>query len=702
MFRSFSPSISTDRYRPDIDGLRAIAVLGVVAFHIGIPGLSGGFVGVDIFFVISGYLISGLLRQELLDTGEINFRAFYARRFRRLAPALLLMVVTALVLAYFILLPDDQNKLGREIRGIALLSANLHFLDHAFDYFNATSDLTVMLHTWSLAVEEQYYLAWPLLLWGIYRCTGRKADRVISSLPFVLTFILLTSLGYCLWESYHETPRAFYLMPARAWEFAAGALAAILPWPDNWKRHGNWMGPAGMLLLLASLTQLDESMTFPGLIVLLPVCGSVLFLLAGKLNPENPANRLASSSPFTMIGLLSYSFYLWHWPLLALGRYWGLGERNLSRDLLLGGALSLLLSWFSYRFVEQPIRQKKLKFLASTASTLKSGFCIIVGMWLLGNIAMFLLPRAPWPGHESVMKAKQDSMAMHGNCAMPKSGLPLSPRAECLEGDRSQATKLLAWGDSHTDHSMPMYVQLAQQKHISILRRVYHGCPPLPDVTPIGEGKLRTWCTNFARAVRNELPDLKRQGVSGVLMNVRWNGYAVLPVPGENPVAVMASGLYGMPDSVWNKLPGTPPLDRATSLQVLQQSLMENAAYMQELGLKLVLLMPEPEMPRSVPECINRLGTNACNISRQQAEARRAPIVQMLKTVASHYDNVRLWDAFPHFCDSNTCYASMKGNIRYQDQNHITASMARSMAADFQAPFDWALQETPAGVHSGH
>lgn len=687
-----SSSVNAGSYRPDIDGLRALAVLAVVLFHIGVPGFGGGFVGVDIFFVISGFLISGLLRQELISQGRIDFKAFYARRFRRLGPALLLMVCVVLLLSYFVLLPDDQNKLGREIRGVALLSANLHFLQHAFDYFNSASDLTVMLHTWSLAVEEQYYLAWPFIMWGLYRLNGRQPHKVARSLPPLLWLIFVASLAYCLWLSYHETPRAFYLMPTRAWEFAAGALLAITPLPAGWKAHAGVASGTGLLLLLGAVLGLNETMVFPGVIVLLPVLGSVLFLLGGQLNADNAVSRLAACRPWTDIGILSYGFYLWHWPLLALGRYWGLGERSLPRDLLLGGVLALLLAWLSYRYVEQPIRQKKLRAFTATKATLWSGFGMIVGMWLLGNVAMFLLPRAPWSGHQALLQAKGDAMVMHGNCAMPKDGLPLSPVAQCVEGQRNGPVRLLAWGDSHTDHLMPLYETLAQQQHIAILRRVYHGCPPLPDVTPVGEGKLRTWCTNFSRAVRDELPQLKQQGVSGVLMNVRWSGYAALNKPGENSIAVLAAGQNGMPDSVWDKQVGVAPLDRATSLAVLQQALQRNAAYLQQLGLKLVLVLPEPEMQRSPPECVIRLGAAACNVSRQQAEAERADVVAMLRKVASQASNVRIWDGFDHFCDATTCYASQNGHIRYQDKNHITASMARSMAADFRPVFDWALQ----------
>nr|WP_199064143.1 acyltransferase family protein [Chromobacterium sp. ASV5] len=696
MSLTLTSCVSSKHYRPDIDGLRALAVLSVVAFHIGLPGFAGGFVGVDIFFVISGYLISGLLRQELRQQGRIDFKAFYARRIRRLAPALILTVLATLLIAYFVMLPDDQIKLGREVRAVATLSANHHFLQHAFDYFDADADLKPMLHIWSLAVEEQYYLVWPLLLWGVFRLSGNDGSLTDRRMRLALAGVLAASLALCLWLSYRDAPRAFYLMPARAWEFAAGALLAVVSLPAGWRRLALPCSALGLALLLGSVGLLNDKMVFPGVIVLLPVAGSMLFILGGALNPENAVSRFAGMRPWTSIGILSYGFYLWHWPLLALGRYWGLGERSLPRDALLGGVLALLLAWLSYRFLEQPLRQGKWQGLSGTGRTLKTGLKLTVGLWLLATVAMYLPKRFPWPGQQPILAAKRDAMHFNDACNMPSDGLPLAARSDCVVGAAKAPLRLLAWGDSHTDHLMPMYLQLAADRQVSILRRVYHGCPPLPDVLPAGEGKRYSWCANFARAVRAELPQLAAQGVTGVLMNARWDGYAAQSLPGRPArVGVVEAGLSGMPVIPGSMKAGEPPLDRASSLQVLENGLDRNAAYLRQLGLKLVLALPEAEMRRSPPECVARLGAAACDTPRADAEAQRRETVAMLKRVAARHDNIRLWDPLDRFCDARTCYASRDGKILFQDRDHITATMARSLADSYRPWFDWALTPLP-------
>lgn len=688
---AFPAPSASPHYRPDIDGLRAFAVLSVIAYHIGVPGLHGGFVGVDVFFVLSGFLISGLLRQELLTTGRIGFTAFFARRIRRLAPALMLVTLATLLAGYVILLPDAANSLGREARAVVTLSANHHFLKHAFDYFNSATDLKPLLHTWSLAVEEQYYLLWPLMMVAAYRLGGSKALR-----PSLIG-VLLLSLAACLWWSYHDMPLAFYLMPTRAWEFAAGGLLAWLPWQRDPARSGLalWLGLGGCILLLGSVLVFDEkNMVFPGLGALVPVAGTLLVLAAGALAPGNRVSRLLSAPSVTAIGLLSYSWYLWHQPLLALGRVYGVGERDLLRDLLLGGALSLLLAWLTYCLVEQPVRQRRPGWFASDRRTLWAGAMLSLLVWLAATAAMYLPKKYPWPGYQAILAVKQDNVALSAACGMAEAGVPLSPRADCRVGPAAAPLRLLAWGDSHTDHMMASYLGLAQSRGVGLLRRVYHGCPPLPDAVPIGEGKVRQWCVSHARAVLDEVRELAPQGLHGVLMSVRWQAYTAASMPGSSGMTALAAVDAAGKPVVSAALPvGSGALDRQHALQQLQASLDALVQTLAGQGLRLVLLAPVPEMPLSVPECVARRGAAACNMPRAEAERQRAPVMAILQQLAGRYPaTVRVWDPLPRFCDATTCYASTAAGVRYKDQNHLTATMARSLQPDFAPLFDWASQ----------
>ena len=693
MSLKLTSSVDANAYRKDLDGLRALAVLSVVAFHIGLPGVPGGFVGVDIFFVLSGFLINGLLRRELLRSADLDFKAFYARRIRRLAPALVLVVCATALIGYVVMLPGAQASLGREVRSVALLSANLHFLDHVNDYFSTGADLTPLLHMWSLSVEEQYYLLWPILFLLIFRTGKNNARDLDRRIRLTLLAILLCSLTLCLWLSYHNQPQAFYLMPARAWEFAAGALLAQMPKPPSQaKRWATALTLLGLLLLLGAVVFLDERMVFPCVIVFIPVLGSLLFILGGMLDGDNPLSRWAGAEPWRSIGILSYGLYLWHWPLLVMGRYWGLGERDLSRDFLLGGVLALVLAWASYRWVEAPLRRGTWRHIATPRNTLKTGLKLTIGLWLLGTLCMYLPKHFPWVGQRALLQAQQDAMSFPPACDMPKEGIPLAPREQCALGPLGAPIKLLAWGDSHTDHLLPMYLDLAKGRRIAILRRVYDGCPPLADAMPVGEGKRRYWCPAFARAVRQELPELARKGLSGVLVDARWDGYAALDIPGAPPMAgLVAAGLQGIPSVEGDLHAGVAPLDRASSLRVLSESLNRLASELQQLGLKMVVALPEPELRYSAPECVTRRGAAACNVPRRQAEAQRQDVVDVLKAVAARHANVRLWDPIDQFCDAQTCFASRDGKLRYLDSNHITKSMALTLSDSFRPVFTWAL-----------
>ncbi|SCK10636.1 acyltransferase family protein [Vogesella sp. LIG4] len=691
---AFPRPSASPAYRADIDGLRAIAVLAVIAYHIGVPGLAGGFVGVDIFFVISGYLISGLLQQELLQHGKVRFAAFFSRRIRRLGPALALVTLCTLLAGYVLLLPDDANSLGREARAVVTLYANHHFLDHAFDYFNAATDLKPLLHTWSLAVEEQYYLVWPLLMLAAWRW-GRGSLRVVRA---VLALVLLSSFLLCLYLSWHNMPMAFYLMPTRAWEFAAGGLLALAP-ATRWRSEGAMallLGLAGAVLTFGSILLFDEHrMVFPGWAAMLPVAGSLLLIAAGELSPHNLVSRLLSARLMTALGLLSYSWYLWHQPLLALGRSYGVGERDLTRDLLLGGGLSLLLAWLTYCLLEQPVRQRRLAVFVADKSTLWAGLAMSLTVWVGGTVDMYLPARHPWPGQQELMRMKADGPSLPPNCGMAKNGVPLAPAASCRGGAANVPLRLLAWGDSHSDHSWPMYQALAEARGVAMLRRVYHGCPPLPDAVPVGEGKVRSWCLNHSRAVLQEAGQLAGQGLSGVLMNVRWNGYTALPVPGSLAITGLAAvSADGRVDAAGAMLAGSGTLDRQHSLQVMQTALDKLAGDLERMKLKLVLLAPEPEFRLPVPECLVRRGAAACNVSRAEVDAQRRDIVAILQQVAARHSNVRVWDDIGRFCDATTCYAADGKVPRFGDRNHMLATMSRSLAGDFAATFDWASQRS--------
>ena len=348
----------------------------VVAFHAGVPGFGGGFVGVDVFFVISGFLITGLLVEELRETGSISLSRFYARRVRRLLPALALVLVSTLLLGSVLLLAvaGEQQDLAKSALAAALSVSNIWFWSGS-NYFSVQADLMPLLHTWSLSVEEQYYLVWPTMLIALM-LVARKRWGVFTRL--LLTALLLVGVATFAWSvrtTTSDPPGAFFLMPMRAWEFAlGGALVLVAPAIARWPTFVR-------TLLFVARRRADrcrdrDARHRPSHIRERPCC-------CRRSEPSRSSQRVAalgfapvqgwlSSRGMVAIGQLSYSWYLWHWPLLALARANDLGERDLARDVTIA-LVSLGLAWLTYRFVEHPIRTRQYRGFRATRTTLLSG-----------------------------------------------------------------------------------------------------------------------------------------------------------------------------------------------------------------------------------------------------------------------------------------------------------------------------------------
>ena len=338
------------KYRAEIDGLRAIAVLPVILFHAGVTQLSGGYVGVDIFFVISGFLITGILSREI-EGGNFSLLGFYERRARRILPALFVVLATTSVLGALILLPYELEFLGRSLIAVVFFVSNVLFWQES-NYFAASAEFNPLLHTWSLGVEEQYYILFPIFLWMVWRWRKKSVVPLIGLLT-VLSFGLAEYLST-------EMPSAnFYLLPTRAWELLAGSLAALylLHRPTLTGHLADAVGVLGLAGILVSIFAYDAATRFPSAWTLVPVLGTVGILVSAS--PQTWVGKLLSYRPFVGIGLISYSAYLWHQPLFAFARILDTEQHPSTWEMLLLALLSLILAWLSWRFVEQPFRRKE-------------------------------------------------------------------------------------------------------------------------------------------------------------------------------------------------------------------------------------------------------------------------------------------------------------------------------------------------------
>lgn len=352
-------------HRKDIDGLRAIAVLAVILHHAIPRVLPGGFVGVDVFFVISGYLITSIILRDL-DAKTFSFATFYERRVRRLLPNLTVLLLLCSTLGWFLLLPADFRGYCNSLFSTSVFTSNMFFWRDGW-YFAAPSQSKPLLHTWSLAIEEQYYLLFPIVLWSLKR---HIPSRV--ALACVAGFFL--SLAMSIWGVHYTPAAAFYILPSRAWELLLGSLLVVGVLPDTPStRLREVLATAGVIAIVVAVLCFDPDTAFPGVAALLPCVGAALVIYGGGLEGTR-VTRLLSGRILVSIGLMSYSLYLWHWPLIAFGKYYFLSDMSIGMTAVLVG-LSVLLAYLAWRYVEQPIRtrvylaQRRSLVALMTAST---------------------------------------------------------------------------------------------------------------------------------------------------------------------------------------------------------------------------------------------------------------------------------------------------------------------------------------------
>jgi peptidoglycan/LPS O-acetylase OafA/YrhL len=364
-------------YRREIDGLRALAVLPVILFHAGFETFSGGFVGVDVFFVISGYLITTIILAEL-EQGKFSIVNFYERRARRILPALFLVMFVCIPFAWFWLLPSDMKDFSQSLVAVSVFASNILFWRES-GYFDAAAELKPLLHTWSLAVEEQYYVLFPLFLMLFWRL-GKRWILVMLGLVFV------ASLAVAEWAAYAKPAAAFYLLPTRGWELLIGAFAAFYLSKANRQEFGKAVGEVGgwlgVALILYAVFAYSKATPFPGLYALVPTLGTVLVILFAT--QQTTVGKFVGNKAFVGVGLISYSAYLWHQPLFAFARHTGV--TNFDKDILFClSILAIVLAYLSWRFIEAPFRNKSIVGKKIIFIFAFSGSCLFALLGIYGN-----------------------------------------------------------------------------------------------------------------------------------------------------------------------------------------------------------------------------------------------------------------------------------------------------------------------------
>jgi len=641
-----STAPSTFRFRPDIEGLRALAVFVVAAYHGGLPGFSGGFVGVDIFFVLSGYLITGLLVHEIQSSGRFSVLQFYARRVRRLLPASTLMLAATLAAALICLAPIEAQFANRAARATSVYASNFFFATNAADYFAANVETNPFLHTWSLAVEEQFYLFWPLLiLAGLVWFRSRRA------LFLILATLSVASFAFCLRWTANTPTDAFFLLPARAWEFGAGGLAA-LPSLVLGRRLSLALGWLGLLILLASCSLLSGGPSFPGALALLPTLGTILALQSGRFAPSGGIAHILNTRPFQILGKLSYSWYLWHWPALVLAK--ALWPAITLPGRLLVVAASLGIAALAHHFVENPIRFHPT-LTASSAYSLGLGAVLTLSSFAVSTLALRQADRlANSPRLQRFTLASKDISSLDNNQCVSLGG---QSRAKlCQFGSSAPVRTLVLFGDSHTVQWFNGFEAIAQRRNWRLYTLFKFGCPSVSIRSPklsSGEAdQCDAWRQESLGVIRRLHPDYILLGNSTTYLGIQAR-------EGKKPLMTRQAWLAG--------------LDR--TLQALSGA-----------AGRVVVLRDTPTFPIDIPVCLSRplLSPSACSFPQNFALDAELPPLERA-TLAAH-PFARYLDMNDLLCSAGACpVVTPSGQIIYRDTDHLTGAMAVALGPTLEA-----------------
>ena len=644
---------SAAEFRPDIEGLRGIAILLVLLFHAGLPWTPGGFVGVDVFFVISGFLITGKLWRESQQPGGLNITRFYAWRIRRLLPAALVAIAAITIFGLLLAAPLDRSELAADGAASALSLANMRFIG-SVDYFAATTSPSPFLHFWSLSVEEQFYLVWPALI-VLLTWRGGSSRRLIVA----LLIGVVASFALSIWLTDTSPARAFYLLPTRVWQLGVGGLLALVGVMGT-SRGAGALAWAGLAAVAVAGVALTAEMPYPGLAALLPTAGAVALLYGGAA-PSGPV-RLLAAAPLRFLGKISYSLYLWHWPLLVLPLMFL--ERALTGvEVAASVAVAIGVSWLSWRFVEQPFRYGDRSRRATSWSAIRVGVAGILSVALFTQGLAAALPSSavavqPTPSPSgspvasdgpialpadltpSLASARDDEERLRGDGCLAFERVSTPPN--CVYGVKGSAITIALVGDSHASHWFPAIEAIALERGWRLVTFVKVSC----SFTTLVQRNLalkREYreCTAFNEATVARLNQIKPA------LTIIVNRRTFRPIE-ENITSALAGAALG--DMV-ARIPG------ATAI-----------------------LVDTPDPGRDVPACLSKHPSDirACLFTQDDADNREIGVAER---VAADVAGARLIDLTANICTEWPCSPISGSVLIYRDEDHMTATFSRSLAA---------------------
>ena len=644
------------KYRAEIDGLRAVAVIPVLFYHAGFSWFSGGYVGVDVFFVISGYLITSILIGEL-ESGKFNIWRFYERRARRILPALCFVMLACIPFGWAWMLPDQFKDFGQSIIAVVFFASNILFW-HESGYFEASAEEKPLLHTWSLAVEEQYYLLFPLFLFFAFRYGKQRMFWAICVVGFI-------SFCFSEWAARNWPVANFYLLPSRIWELLTGSLVAFII-SNRGVRANGFYALCGLLAILYAIFTFDNSTSFPSTFALLPVGGSVAIILYARM--DTWIGKILSLRPMVGLGLISYSIYLWHQPLFAFIRIRLMSEPT--PVVMMGlSALAIILAYITWALIERPFRRSSdglntggVVFGISGASL--TVFAVFGGWIHVQNGVEFRLS----DDVKGVMAMRGgDSTQCHNGLSREQ----VIQGETCKIGNMAQTATIAILGDSHAARVTDAFADTLNARGQAAVIYNASWCVPLMHFATDAVKKRN--CVQNVNAWINHI--LHKDEIETIILFAEWSNYTV----GSRFGAKVADSY------VFDKFGTFSFADAKTAANAyhFERAVSYTFERLKNAGKQVVVIMPTPEFNFHVPKTLaklklfNQSQTILPVVDKAGYDARNHEAISILRQYADKF-RFDIVDPFPIFCKTQICvFSDPKGQALFEDDNHLNYNGAQ-------------------------
>ncbi|MDX1541032.1 MAG: acyltransferase family protein [Geminicoccaceae bacterium] len=637
-------------FRPDIQGLRGVAVLLVVIYHAGLSVVPGGYTGVDVFFVISGYLITGLLVREIEQSGGLDLAAFYARRIRRLLPAATVVLLATTAVAMLLYSPLELKQFVATVFMTAVYLSNFWFAQQQTDYLAEDTSANPLLHTWSLAVEEQFYLVWPLLL--LAAASAGPVNRLRSRLLVIMLIVGALSLAASVLLTWSNQPWAFFGSPTRAWQFALGGLIALWSPDERWlgTTFARLAGLTGLAAIIGAALAFTAETPFPGYAALLPTLGAAMVVAAGHASRDAATASWLGSGPLRFLGDISYSLYLWHWPVFVFL------QRQVDEvgalEQLAGLTVACALAWLTYLSVENPVRSARPLIarprLSLAFGLLLSALPVSVALTLWTMTAGELQMRA----QQRYLAASDDLPRIYADgCHLDFREISVDA-AGCSYAETTSRTTVVLFGDSHAAQWFPALEAVAEREGWRLVSLTKAACPALPYAVYLEPlGRTYVECAAWRERALARIAELRPEITIVANSNREW---------------AKDDGLGDLRDeSLW--------------LRATRRLLGELAGHTRAT----VFLRDTRDLPFDAPTCLSRADwqdqspPEACAV---EPNAGRAKTLFERESAVISAEGAHLIDMRDAICPVEPCPVERNGRVLYRDSHHLTASFAADLA----------------------